>query len=142
MNRNFRLAAMAAVLVTLGLSGRVVLAAQELPAVQHSGAVAYINGGVGELQAKAMEKAGADWPLMIVYAKDTKPRNEFIANANTVIRNAKGVAVLKVDGAGPIVLAKLEPGNYTVEATHDGKAVHRKVDIKKGGHQQIEMLWQ
>lgn len=142
MNRNFRLAAMAAVLVTLGLSGRVVLAAQELPAVQHSGAVAYINGGVGELQAKAMEKAGADWPLMIVYAKDTKPRNEFIANANTVIRNAKGVAVLKVDGAGPIVLAKLEPGNYTVEATHDGKAVHRKVDIKEGGHQQIEMLWQ
>lgn len=141
MKRTIRMAALAAVIGTLGLSGGVALAAAPLPPVQHSGAVAYINGGVGSDQAKAMEKAGADWPLMIVYAKDTKPRNEFVA-ANTVVRNAKGDAVLRVDRAGPIVLAKLEPGTYKIEATLNGKSIDRTIHIKEGAPTRVEMLWQ
>jgi len=141
MKPTIRMAALATVIGTLGLTGRVALAMQELPPVQHSGTVAYINGGIGDDEAKAMEKAGADWPLTIVYARDTKPRNEFVANANTVVRNAKGDAVLKVDSAGPIVLAKLEPGTYKVEATLNGKPIDRTVHIKPDAPTQIEMLW-
>jgi hypothetical protein len=130
-----------ALLGTLATTGSVAFAMQSLPPVQHSGAVAYINGGVGDEEAKAMENAQAHWPLTMVFAKNTKPHAEFVADVNAVVRDAMGEPVLKVDDAGPIVLAKLAPGDYTVEATRQGKAIHQKVRVKSGEPARIELLW-
>jgi len=143
MKRTIHRVAMGALLGSLATTGSVALAMQALPPVQHSGKVAYINGGIGDDEAKAMEKAGAHWPLTMVFARNTKPHAEFVADANAVVRDAKGEPVLKVDDAGPIVLAKLAPGAYTVEATRHGKpkAIERKVEVKSGAPARVELLW-
>jgi len=141
MERTLHQLATLALLGSLAATSSVALAAQSLPPVQHSGTVAYINGGVGTEEATAMEKAGAHWPLTMVFAKNTKPHAEFIADANAIVRDAKGAPVLKVADVGPIVLAKLAPGDYTVEATRQGKSIHQKVQVKSGAPARIELLW-
>lgn len=142
MTRNFTRPALAAAFSALLFgSGAALAAATDLPAVQKSGTVEYINGGVGSGQAHAMEKAGAQWPLTIVYAEQTGKHGDFVANVKTVIRDAKGEPVLSLDQTGPLVLANLEPGNYAVDATLGGKTLQRKVQVKKGQSARIEMLW-
>jgi len=141
MNRTIHQAASAALLGALATTGSTALATQALPPVQHSGTVAYISGGIGDEEAHAMERAGAHWPLTMVFAKNTKPRAEFIADANAVVRDAKGNPVLKVDDVGPIVLARLAPGDYRIDATLHGKPIHQKVEVKSGEPTRIELLW-
>ena len=40
---------------------------------------------------------------------------------------ARSGTVLGVDRAGPMLLVKLPPGSYTVDATYDGKTERRTV---------------
>jgi len=122
-------------------SGAALAAATDLPPVQKSGAIEYINGGVGAGQAHAIEKAGAQWPLTIVYAEQAGKRGDFVTNVKTVIRDAKGQEVLSIDKAGPLVLARLEPGDYAVDATLGSRTLQHKVQVKKGEPARIEMLW-
>lgn len=135
--RSLVAAAFGALIAASGLAH----AAAELPPVHKSGTVEYISGGVGSEQAHAIEKAGTQWPLTVVFAEKAAQRGEFVTNVKTVIRDAKGQPVLSVEQAGPILLARLEPGAYAIDATLGGKTLQEKVQIKAGTPAKVELLW-
>lgn len=141
MTRTFQRAATAAIFGILASGATAVLAAEPLPPVHKSGTVEYINGGVGSGQAQAIEKASAHWPLTMTFAEKDRQRGEFVTQVNVVVRDAKGASVLSLDKVGPIVLAKLEPGDYTVQATLHGKTLSEKVQIKPGEPTRTELMW-
>jgi hypothetical protein len=115
--------------------------AQALPAVQTSGHVEYMSGGIGQPEAEAIEHASKQWPLTIEFAEAHKPRAEFVADVETTIRDAKGHAVLQVEAGGPFLLAKLAPGPYTVDATLSGKTLHKHVTVARGQAAKAVFLW-
>jgi hypothetical protein len=115
--------------------------ASPLPPVQSSGSVEYLTGGVGSDESKAIEQASRQWPLTLEFAVKNQNRADFAADVKTAIRSTDGRSVIQLDSAGPIVLAKLSPGRYTVDATLAGKTLHERVNVKPGQHAKAVFVW-
>ena len=133
-------AAIAAALGTLIATG-FAQAATALPPVHKSGDVEYLSGGIGREESAAIERASKEWPLTLEFAVKEKHRDEFAADVKTVVRDAKGHAVLQTDSDGPFLLARLEPGQYAIDATLAGKTLHEKVAVKRGQPAKAVFLW-
>ena len=125
-------AAVAAATSALVLGTAVAHAAVALPAVHKSGQVEYLSGGIGQDEAKAIESASRQWPLTLEFASKDKQKADFVADVNVSVRDAKGHVALKAIANGPFLLARLQPGRYTVDATFAGKTLHEKVLVKAG----------
>jgi len=64
----------------------------------------------------------------------------FAADVDVRIRDDRGVEVLEVAAAEPILLARLAPGRYTIEATYDGRTRTAAVNVG-AGHQKLGLTW-
>jgi len=58
-----------------------------------------------------------------------------------VIESARKERVLDTTMDGPILLAKLAPGTYTIRATSDAKTLTRTVTIAAQGLRQPDFRW-
>ena len=112
-----------------------------LPAVQKSGAVEYLTGGVGLDESTAIKSASRHWPLSLVFSVQAPGKAEFASDVKLEIRDAKGELVLDTTASGPFLLAKLPPGSYSLRATLAGKPLARKVQIKAGSSARVELVW-
>lgn len=140
MNANFRRAALAAAL-GLAVAGTAVAQAASLPAVQKNGNVEYMTGGIGKDRATAMEREAGHWPMALEFAVRDGKKADFAADVHVQVRNAEHKVVLNTTSSGPFVLAKLEPGRYTVDATLAGKTLQREVTVSKGAHSRAMFEW-
>lgn len=109
--------------------------------VQYSDQVAYMSGGIGSDEARAMERRGAQWPLMLLFTENTKPHAEFAADLHVTITNHRGDTVLDAASVGPYLLAKLPPGSYKVEARYGGQTLHRNVVVRAHHHTRASFVW-
>jgi hypothetical protein len=116
-------------------------AATHLPPVQHSGAIEYLSGGIGVDESTAIESASKQWPLTLQFAIRDKQGAAFAAGVAVKVRDAKGHTVLETTTGGPFLLAKLPPGDYSVDATLAGKTLHSKVNVKAGQPTRTVLLW-
>ena len=94
------------------------------PPVQRSaGGIAYASGGVGDEDRAALSARQAELPFKLVLSNDA---GEFIVASRLALRTPQG-ELLTLQDAGPIVMMKLPPGQYTLEATWHGKTERRSV---------------
>lgn len=112
-----------------------------LPAVQKSGVVEYLSGGVGLDESTAIKSASGQWPLSVVFSVQADGRAQFASDVKLAIHDAKGALALDVTATGPYLLARLAPGSYTLHATLDGKTLERKVQVKAGSSARVELVW-
>jgi hypothetical protein len=140
MRTSIHKAAIAAAVGTLIAAG-FAQAATALPPVHRSGNVEYLSGGIGQDESAAIEHASKEWPLTIEFAVKEKRRAEFAADVKTVVRDARGHAVLQTDSDGPFLLARLAPGQYAIDATLGGKTLHEKVTVTHGQQARAVFLW-
>lgn len=132
---------LALTIATSAMLGVVAHAASDLPPVQKSGAVEYLSGGVGLNESKAIREASRQWPLRLEFAVKDKQKADFAANVDVTILDAKNHAALQVKSEGPFLLAKLEPGKYTVKASLAGKTMNKAVAIASGHPKQLMFVW-
>ena len=137
---NKRIAA-AATLCALMAGAALAQAATPLPPVRHSGAVAYLSGGIGVDESTAIQNASKQWPLTLEFAINDKQRSEFAGDVAVKVHGAKGHAVLDTTAGGPFLLARLPPGHYAVDATLAGKTEHAKVTVASGHPARALLLW-
>ena len=142
-NRRGTLSLTAAMLAAGLLLGSAAQAQNEsaLPAVQKSGAVEYLSGGIGLDESTAIKSASRHWPLSLVFSVQAPGKAEFASDVKLEIRDAKGAQVLATTASGPFLLAKLPPGSYSLRASLAGKTLERKVQIKAGGSARVELVW-
>ena len=96
------------------------------PQVQTSpGGIQYVIGGAGAESQGAIEQMKAAFPLRIVFSA---PGGAYAVAEHVSIKKGDA-AVLDVDRAGPMLLVKLQPGTYRVEATVDGRTERREVKV-------------
>lgn len=141
MKTPFPKAALAASLGALLLGSAMAQPQAALPPVQKSGPVEYLSGGIGQDEARAIERSSAQWPLTLQFAVKDKQRAVFAANVAVAVRDAKGRTALTATSDGPFLLAKLEPGTYAVDATFGGKTLHEKVVVKRGQPARAVFVW-
>ena len=130
--------------IFLGLLGLcfsgALFAQQSLPPVQTFGGVSYMTGGVGLDESAAMKAAEKDFTLSLLFAQ-TK-RGEFVSDVTVSIKDKTGKIVLDALSDGPVLLARLPAGAYTVSADYDGKVLVRKVQVEAKGVARAGFVWQ
>ncbi len=112
----------------------------QMPPAQHSGPVTYVSGG-GAAQAAALQREAASYPLELDFLWGRGAKETAIPNVEWSIRNPAGHALVDARSSGPVVLASLPDGRYTVTATYEGKAISRDVDVHRGKHDQVVLEW-
>lgn len=123
------------------LAGAAHAASAVLPPIQHAGAIEYLSGGIGKDEATAVERASKQWPLTLEFAVEEGKHAVFTADVHVLVRNARRHTVLEATTEGPYLLARLQPGHYTVEAQRQGQTRHRKVTIVKGRAARAVFVW-
>ena len=123
------------------LAGAAYAESALLPPIQHAGAIEYLSGGIGKDEATAVEHASRQWPLTLEFAVEEGKHAVFTADVHVLVRDAQRRTVLEATTEGPYLLARLQPGHYTVEARRQGQTRHQKVTIVKGRAARAVFVW-
>lgn len=128
MNKRIQVfAAMAAVLLSFPIELRAV----DVP-------VPYISGGAGADSREDLLAKEKEFNLKIVAADKS---GDYLAGVKVVIESAKKAQVLDATMEGPILLAKLLPGAYTIRASSNGQTLTRTVTVAAQGLRQVDFRW-
>ncbi|BEI43379.1 MULTISPECIES: carboxypeptidase regulatory-like domain-containing protein [unclassified Polynucleobacter] len=114
----------------------------QLPPSKSQGDTTFITGGIGSDESIAMFAAAKKWSLLIEMSEiDGSGRGVWIAGINIRVLNAKQQSILETVCDGPLMLLNAPPGQYTVEASYQGKLLKRSVVIKEGDPQKLSLFW-
>lgn len=114
----------------------------QLPKVHTSGQTKYLTGGIGKDESDMIKAEARHWPLALEFAvRVPQGRAQFAADVDVLIRNAAGQEVLRAKAEGPFLLAKLAPGQYIIQATLDGQAQSKPVQIEKDRPLRLLISW-
>ena len=139
----------ATVAALLAINGSVFAAQLGVLSMAESGGgyrgneIAYINGGVSREEADALRNAASNFPLQLVFTRRGQPgaNDEFVADASIAFFDDRGNRVAALDGQGPMFLARLPDGRYTLVVEHDGRRQTRQVDVRNGRTKIVNFLW-
>ena len=97
--------------------------------VQQSGNISYTSGGVGDdsmNELKAMEST-FDLKLLLVGKSGA-----YLSDIKITVTDSKGTGVLLTSSEGPVLLANLPTGTYSVKAQKNGDTVEQKITVTQG----------
>jgi hypothetical protein len=96
------------------------------PTVQQGpGGTEYLSGGGGDEERAAMAARQREFPFKVVMSG---AGGEFVVADKLSVSTPQG-ELLAIRDAGPIVMIKLPPGQYNLEATWHGKTERRSVRL-------------
>lgn len=99
------------------------------PRVEHAGGMSYVNGGVGEESRAAIDRLAPDFALRNVFSGQG---GQYVVAERMTLQNASGGEPVVILNAGPILLIRLPPGRYTMEATVGGQLQRKTVQVGSG----------
>lgn len=105
------------------------------------GEIGFLNGGVGKEEADALRAQAAGFPLELVFVRKVDDREEFLADVHLVVTDGVGRVVFDRAAQGPIFLARLPDGPYTITADYRGATQTRRIAIGGGRHEKIALAW-
>ena len=126
-----RVAILCSVVLVVGLIGGAIREAR-------ADNVSYVSGGVGAESREELLAKESEYNLKIVAAATS---GDYLADVQIVIAGARSGPVLDATMEGPILLAKLSPGTYTVKATSDAQTQTKTVTIPAQGQRQLDFRW-
>jgi hypothetical protein len=127
---------MTAALVALGLiqtSAAWATSTAALPPAKTENGITYLSG-----EAEAMKAAAQHYNLMLTFAE--KKSKAYLADVKVTIQDMKGHTVLSTRSQGPVFLANLPAGKYTIKAEEKGHTLTKPVHIT-GKHLQREVFY-
>jgi hypothetical protein len=86
----------------------------------------YISGGVGADEMERINARAKEFNLKLVF---TLKEGNYVSDVAVLVKDKAGRTVLAFNAPGPLALARLPRGPYTVEATYDGNTQVRKIDV-------------
>lgn len=126
MNRPIQmLAATAVALVALSVNAR----AADIP---------YVSGGVGADEREKFAATEKEYNLKIVVAEKS---GDYLADVHVGIESAGKGRMLETVMEGPILLAKLPPGTYTIKATSGRDKLTQTVSVPAEGVREVVLRW-
>lgn len=130
-------AAVFGLLLAGGMTPATAIDAVPLPEASYQG-VPYLSGGIGQDEVAQLEARAKDFDLKLVFAEKS---GAYLADVDVVVLAGKDKTVLAIKAAGPIVLAKLPPGRYRLEATAGGKMQRRAFTISPKHGTRLALHW-
>jgi hypothetical protein len=125
----------------LAIGPALAASMHNLPEQRSQGSVTYMTGGIGADEAAAMKREESKFPLSLEFVQRAKPRDEFLANVAVTIKDRAGKTELQTTADGPLLLAKLPAGKYTVSAEENGKTKTQQVVIAANKPEHLIFEW-
>lgn len=97
----------------------------------------WVGGGTNSAEIEALRERQKDHTLKLMF---TLNAGNYLAGVDVTVVDAKGATVLEQRETGPILLARLPRGRYTVTATSEGRTEKRSVQIGDRLHSET-MRW-
>ncbi|WP_077044200.1 carboxypeptidase-like regulatory domain-containing protein [Pseudomonas sp. KK4] len=105
---------------------------------QEQNGIAYLSGGVGEDEVKAIQQAKG-YNLHMTFSIGVE--NKYVPDVDVTIKSVQGQTVLTLTQAGPLVYVQLPPGKYTVVATRDGEERRDSADVDANASRNLVFHW-
>ena len=106
--------------------------------VRSEGAVSYASGGVGDEERQVFDSMSKDFNLKLTMALSS---GHFVSDATVQIADSHGHTILDVVSNGPLFLAQLPPGSYTISSSLNGKEQKRSVQVSSDKQEQVAFTW-
>lgn len=100
--------------------------------------VVFISGGASAEAREELKAREGEFNLKIVVAEKS---GDFLAEVKVWIESAKKERVLETKMEGPILMAKLPAGTYTIYAAYDVKTLTQTVTVPAQGLRQVDFRW-
>lgn len=123
--------------LVLAAVGQAAVARAELSVVKNND-VSYVSGGAGDEEQKQLAAMSDRFNLKVTMALSN---GDYVSGVNVAIQDTQGKMVLNAVADGPILLASLKPGTYTVAATLNGKKLEKPAQIGASRQQEITFSW-
>lgn len=135
------LGAVAVALPSLALADHHKEKSADIPQPKSAaGGFEYVSGGVGEVEAAAMESAYADYSFKLVNVR-SGPEATYVSDVAVTITKSDGNTVLETTTKGPWLLADMPAGTYDIEASFDGSTHSRTLTLEQGADQRLVWDW-
>ncbi len=108
------------------LSGTVLA---QPPEVKSAGGATFVSGGVGDESMAQMTDMEKQFDLKLFLVGKS---GSYLSDIGVVITDTKGKAVVMTTSEGPVFLANLPSGTYSVKATKNGDALEQPVSVTSG----------
>lgn len=108
--------------------------------VQSQNEITFVSGGIGSCEAQEMRRLAGQYPLGLIFVQKNAMAESFLASIPVEIIDAKGNPVLSTTSTGPILLAKLPPGRYTVKAKYNDIVKSQQVVVSRK-HRELVYVW-
>lgn len=122
---------------TTGWAGIAV----DLPPVRMQGGVTYMSGGIGLDEQAAMKEAASEYSLELEFVESGEAHEFLTASVQVKIVDRAGKVVLDARSDGPLLLAMLPAGQYTVSAENSGSVKTREVSIVRNRRTTVMFQW-
>ena len=104
--------------------------------------VEYMSGGIGADEAELMQVVSPRWAATFEFAVKDHKGADFAANVHVTVRDRSGNALLdNVVSGGPYFVARLEPGEYEVEAQLGGQSLKQPLQVMAGAPAKATFLF-
>jgi hypothetical protein len=107
-----------------------------LPAIQQSGDITYVTGGIDSDERSALESVRGDYNLHIM---NSLPDGTLAGYTHITLSDNSGNQLLTAD-SGPIFYAKLAAGKYTLESENEGVQQKKQITIS-GKATNAHLVW-
>jgi len=100
--------------------------------------VPHISGGIGSEERDQLRLKERDYNIKVITAMES---GEYLSDVQVVIESAKKEPMLETTMVGPILLATLPPGSYTIKATAGGRTLTQTVTVQAAVLRQVDFRW-
>lgn len=106
--------------------------------VQEQQGVTFVSGGFGQDERDRLQAMQGQFNLKLVFAIDA---GNYLAGIDVRIVDRQGSALVETTSDGPILMANLPAGAYTVLADNKGNKKERTVNVSSQGMTEVTFTW-
>jgi len=116
-----------------------VSAEQSLLTPQTQGEITFVSGGVGIDDLNAIQTMRTDYNLSLLFS--VQGTGKYVSDVKVSIVNSDGDILLESVSDGPMFLANLKPGRYSVIADREGQVVTKKAIVSAKQRTSLSFTW-
>jgi hypothetical protein len=129
-------------LIMVSLLALCGAAAAQLPQRQTRDGVTFLSGGIGADEEVEIRRAATDFGLQLEFTEVERgdSHGKWTADIEVVVK-AGNQTLLRAKSDGPLMLIKLRPGAYFVEAARGTARQVRRVEVRAGAVARERFVW-
>lgn len=112
------------------------------PPIRMADGVEYMCGGADKVEAQFLRTVSPRWAATLEFALGQGARGALPPDVQVLVRDKyNGKLVMETTATGPLMLTRLEPGSYDVEATLGGITLTQQVNVFNGLPVTARFVW-